>query len=81
MRDQYQQLAFIFMGDKYDIFTDTTRPMHTQDLAVLQEVYQAYGRVRQARALFGLTKLGNILDKIHEDLTERIKKLEPDKPQ
>lgn len=70
-----EQLEFSFVAKEYDILTDQFRPVTHERLAVLQQVYNAYGQVREARAMLGPNgiALTFALDAVHKELMRRIR--------
>lgn len=68
-----QQLAFPFMVERYDITTDSKIPITQEYVDTLEEVQQAYGRVRLAIQQHhdGVISIDE-LDAIHSDLRKRI---------
>lgn len=72
------------MPEIYDIHTDSMRPMTGQDVDALQEVYRAYGQIRNLIKFYlvatdGWEDTDNLryfvlqLDQVHDRLKERIK--------
>ena len=72
------QQEFAFMAERYDIFTDRLRPVSSDDMRVLEEVYRAYSRVRKLRRWLTASWITLELDAIHDDLKRRI--IESDRP-
>lgn len=61
------------LGERYDIFTDTMRPVNKIDLAAYEATMLAYSRVRLVTSqIHGYLPLVAALNAIHDDLKRRI---------
>lgn len=71
-----EQLEFEFVARRYDIFSDSVRPVTPADMQVLNQAYWAYGQVRKAAsyaAVEGKESLPLIvLQTIHDNLRARL---------
>ena len=70
-----EQREFEFMTSpvtRYDIYTDTNKPVEGTDLSVLLEISKAYAEIRVARGEFREGPQADILDDIHAKLLNKV---------
>lgn len=67
-----EQLQFPFMLKRYDITTDSYVALTQEYVDMLEEVQQAYGRIRLAAQRYDSAVPVSELDMIHLDLRKRI---------